>query len=372
MTSWGDLTARGRDVVPRPRPISVEGRRFDLRFDDDAIERDLAAREVGLPLGHRAAWREADLARGWLVSAREAGAPAAAIFVERRPTRALPLHFVARAERVGAAVSLPGLLAALSAAAEAAIRANDVLRLEIATFHRDPAVRAALGDHLAALGFVRSEAMQSYRDTAAVDLGPREDALFAGFHRTARRHIRAVDKNPVALATVEPRHAAAVEALVRETRARTGGHYTHKPWARLIAFGRDNPSLMRWTGLFHETSGELLAFASGHLHGDHATYADAGSTRRDDVKLPMGYGLVWDLMRWAKREGASWFDFGGITEGSHGDGRDPVGGISDFKRYFQGEQLEVGDEWILEPRPLRAKLAGMISTVAARARALRR
>jgi hypothetical protein len=366
------VRALGRHVVPAPRSLAMGDRSHALRFDDPAIEQDLAACGLGLPLSHRAAWRDAGLAEGWLVSARDGEAsPEAALWVELRPTRALPLHRIARSERVGAALTIDGLLAALSAAAEAVTTSGDVLRCEVATFHRDPAIRERIGAHLRGLGFTPAAEMQGYRFTSAVDLRPEEDAVLASLHRTARRHIRAVEKNPVVLAPVEPRHAAAVEALVRETRARTGGHFTQKPWERLIAFGEDHPKLMRWVGLFHAETGELLAFASGHHHGDHATYADAGSTRRDDVKFPMGYGLLWDLIRWAKREGATWFDFGGITDGSHGDGRDPVGGISDFKRYFQGQELEVGDEWIFEPHPRRAQLARAVSSLAARARSLR-
>jgi lipid II:glycine glycyltransferase (peptidoglycan interpeptide bridge formation enzyme) len=106
----------------------------------------------------------------------------------------------------------------------------------------------------------------------------------------------------------------------------------------------------------------LLAFAWSHHHGDHAHYDASGSTRNTDIKAPLAYALIWDLCLWAKQHGATWFDFGGITAGSAASGdADPVGGISDFKRYFSKTVVSVGEEWMLEPRPLRAKLARSIS-----------
>ena len=103
----------------------------------------------------------------------------------------------------------------------------------------------------------------------------------------------------------------------------------------------------------------LLAFAWGCFHGDHAHYSTAASTRATDLRVPMAYSLAWELMQWARAQGAAAFDFGGISVGTHGDD-DPLGGISDFKRYFQGATVRVGEEWILEPSPAAARLSRML------------
>ena len=71
--------------------------------------------------------------------------------------------------------------------------------------------------------------------------------------------------------------------------------------------------------------------------------------------------LFWDLILWAKRGGATWFDLGGVTTGTTGSG-DPVGGISDFKRLFSKHMAEVADDWVLEPRWLPARLAAVVSS----------
>jgi lipid II:glycine glycyltransferase (peptidoglycan interpeptide bridge formation enzyme) len=65
------------------------------------------------------------------------------------------------------------------------------------------------------------------------------------------------------------------------------------------------------------------------------------------------------MIRWAKATGAEWFDMGGVTleEGEE----TALEGISRFKRYFSREVVEVGAEWALEPAPVKARIARMIS-----------
>jgi lipid II:glycine glycyltransferase (peptidoglycan interpeptide bridge formation enzyme) len=75
-------------------------------------------------------------------------------------------------------------------------------------------------------------------------------------------------------------------------------------------------------------------------------------------------------MCWARRSGARWWDFGGITEGHRGSD-DPVGGISDFKRHFSTTVQQVGERWVLEPSPVRSGLARGVSAFATAIRRLR-
>jgi lipid II:glycine glycyltransferase (peptidoglycan interpeptide bridge formation enzyme) len=107
-----------------------------------------------------------------------------------------------------------------------------------------------------------------------------------------------------------------------------------------------------------------VAFALGFGHGDHGEYHLAGSMRAPDLKIPLAYPLLWDLVIWARRMGSTWFDFGGVTPARLGDD-DELGGISDFKRYFSTTCVVVGEEWVLEPRRARAELANVVSAGAA-------
>jgi lipid II:glycine glycyltransferase (peptidoglycan interpeptide bridge formation enzyme) len=97
-------------------------------------------------------------------------------------------------------------------------------------------------------------------------------------------------------------------------------------------------------------------------------YAAAASTRPEDIRIPLAFALTWDLIRWGKRVGATWFDFGGITGVTEGQ-NDPLKGISDFKRNFGNNVVSVGEEWVLEPR-LTSHLARAVSAAAALLRRL--
>jgi lipid II:glycine glycyltransferase (peptidoglycan interpeptide bridge formation enzyme) len=68
---------------------------------------------------------------------------------------------------------------------------------------------------------------------------------------------------------------------------------------------------------------------------------------------------MWDLIVWAKRTGARLFDFGGITRGTHSD-EDPLGGISDFKRYFSRQIVPVREEWVLNHHTRRAAVVAAV------------
>jgi hypothetical protein len=334
----------------------------------DASERcfsQLAAEGFHLPMQHRAPWLQAfGSDPNWFVLARSADRCRYGFAVECFRFRALPGHRLLRVKRLGPASDQQAMVEALRAACALARREPWVLRLNVEVFGADATARERLVRTLVELGFTRARRPWSYHDTVTLDLSKTEEEILASFHPTARRHIRAVAKRPVEVGLVtEQRYADRMEALLRESLDRTAGEYLDGDYSGWIELGRTHPDLVRVVGMF-STEGtdpeRLWAFAIGYHHGNHVEYGVAASTRDTGaVRLPMGYALAWDLTRWAKATGAQWFDFGGITEGSHGED-DPLGGISDFKRYFSKNKITVGDEWVYEPRPVRAALARAI------------
>jgi hypothetical protein len=209
---------------------------------------------------------------------------------------------------------------------------------------------------LARLGFRQSGGARMYTHTVRIELAPGPAALFAGIHVTARRHIRAIAKRPVAIRVVDdPALAPRLDQLLNETFERTAGHPTAECWPELIAYGRRHPELIRLVSLVRtdrEGPESLLAFALGINHGDHVEYATAGSTRPADLRIPLGYALAWDLVEWAHRMGVWWFNFGGITARLRPD--DPRHGIHQFKLMFSDNIVEVRREWFYVAMPLRA------------------
>lgn len=109
------------------------------------------------------------------------------------------------------------------------------------------------------------------------------------------------------------------------------------------------------------TAGCLVAFARALRHGTFAVYDTAGSTRLEDRRIPLTYPAIWALLRWARDTGATWFDFGGVTRGTSDSRNDPLGGISEFKRNFGGEEVVIGEDWHLDVAPLRQRLVRSLS-----------
>lgn len=341
---------------------------FDgLSNEREQFERELLSSGVVLPLSHRIVWArsQANLQQWFLAVRNAAGKGCGGFAIDVNRNRILPAHRTAVVERLDPELLGAAWQVALETLVGCMRHRPRILRLYLELFSRDHASRKSAAATLSALGFRRSAHPRSYSHTVAVKLAPAESEILAALHPTARRHIRSVKNKPVRIEIIaKDVYAHRMTQLVRETFARTDARAPAYDWPRLIAFSRNHSDLSRIIGLFRDADtgpDALLAFAWGRLHGEHADYAVAASTKSDDLNVPLGYALAWDLIRWAKRHGASWFDFGGITAGSHG-GEDVLGGVSDFKRYFSREVIEVGEEWMFELHPRRAKIARALST----------
>ncbi|HYS20649.1 MAG TPA: GNAT family N-acetyltransferase [Gemmatimonadales bacterium] len=338
----------------------------------EACERSLATAGVRLPLPHRAGWK---LARRGLdtrcVALRAPdGSCVGAFGVHAAASRALPGFRLLRVERFGEAVPHALRAAAVEALASVARQETRALLLTVEVFSRDGDTRTRFRELLAQAGFARAATCRNGSTTLALDLWPGEDQLLASFSATARQGIRAVRKFPVQVRQIEdPRLGNRLDVLSRESFARTGGRYEALwDWAGVIDLSRSAANDSRLVGLFRtdrEGPDALLGFSWGWWNGQSVSYYAGASSRPGDLRrLKIAYPLVWDLIKWAKQTGATWFDFGGVTAGSAGSG-DPLGGISDFKRFFSEQVADVAEDWVLELRPLPARLAALVGTGAA-------
>jgi hypothetical protein len=335
----------------------------------ERFERGLRDAGRGLPLPHRNSWVSAQQRPSdhWLLYVQDAaGQPCGAVGVQMSVSRALPGHRLLRVERFGPGIPPAACAATLQVLLSLARRDQRVLRLYVESLAYEPNARVALESMLETAGFVRIPSPRCYERTLVLPLDVDEESILASFHRTARQNIRNSGKYPVRVApVVDPGHFARVNEIAAETFARTGGRYVPVyDWAAIAAVGVGEPEASRLVGLYRtdeEGPASLLAFAWACGHGDHAHYSAAGSTRPTDGRIPLLYPLIWDLIIWAKGSGARFFDFGGVTAGTLGS-EDPLGGISDFKRYFTKTLVQVGAEWAYEPRPRRVQAARMVKS----------
>ena len=334
--------------------------------DRQRFEDELGRKGIALPFAARTATASlSEYAGGQLIGLVDAEGECAGAFVLHvRPAPIVPRHYLYRVEHFG--IGLPPHFDDVAVAALSQwVRAQrNVLRLSVDLFSFDTSRRERVAALLAQHGFHRAEHINGYVDTVVSDLTPSEDQIFAALHHSARRKVRQAERADVIVAPVDDvRFADRMNTLLQETMTRTGGPFHARNWSQRIEMSRAHPHVSRIIGLFRADTTEpdsLLAFAWGCHCGDFAFYSEAASTRdTGTLKLPLAYVLMWDLILWAKRAGATRFDLGGITQGAHGSD-DPLGGISDFKRYFSQHVATVRDEWLLDSHSWRASLAASL------------
>jgi len=240
-------------------------------------------------------------------------------------------------------------------------------------FERDHEARARMGQLLSGRGYSK-RLPRSYTHTLALDLSPGSDALFSQLDAKVRRNVRAPAKRGLEIrAVTDVGLAHRLDALMTDTLGRAHAHPIHLPWDMIVRLSAQYPNRSRISGLFDPAvpgPEGLISFAWGAWHGSYATYEAGASVRRPDLgRTPLAYALVWDLIAWASGTHANWFDFGGVSVEPIRTPDDPFGGISEFKRYFCENTVDIGEAWVLEPRPVRASIARAVSAVARQLRA---
>jgi lipid II:glycine glycyltransferase (peptidoglycan interpeptide bridge formation enzyme) len=260
-----------------------------------------------------------------------------------------------RVPRFGRGLSETDLALAVDALRSIAGEAR-VVRVHVEVYSDDPQEHAAVERALSAAGFSRPEEPRSYSHTLWMDLAPSEEKLLASVHRSARRNVRLPARRGFVIEPLPPSTSVQnLSALYAEAFESTGSEVPHVDWQGWLDLSAHRPDLLHMVGLRHEDEREWIGFAVGVSHGDVVEYHHAASTRRRETNVPLLYAPLWELIRWAKGSGARWFDFGGVTV-QNPDSDDPLGGISDFKRFFCRELVEVGGEWVLDPPSVAGRL----------------
>ena len=356
-----------------PREIPCRGGHTAELYEDAAkgrraCEDELLERGVSLPLSHRTAWTSADpTADSWFLAVRDGdGRCVCGFALQVTRSRVLAGHLLLRVEKFGAALTGESRTAALEALVKLSHSHKRVLRVYLEVFSRDARIREQVESDANGLGFRRPAARRMYADTVIVDLARDDAAMLARLGQKTRKNIRDVAAGPLEVRVItDVGYVDRMNALMRETMARTGGRPEDQDWAAILRFANSYPSLGRVVGTVRTdiaTPDALVAFSWGRSHGDHVEICNTASTRIPGSKVALTYALVWNLMCWGGSIGATWLDLGGVTAGVSGSA-DPLGGISDFKRAFSKTVVRVGDEWVYEPRRFRALIASLAGRV---------
>jgi hypothetical protein len=297
-----------------------------------------------------------------------------AVSIHVRPIKGVPGHYTLHAERFGASIVRTALVPAARTLARVLRDDRRALRMDVDVFSRDEETRLASARALAAAGFQHAES-NSYVQTLTVDLVPNAEQILASFTGSARRNIRQIAKHSFERRVIsDPAYIPRIEQITRETLDRTGGTFVPQDWIGRIEHSNAHPELSRIVGMFRtdrEGPESLVSFVWGAMHGDHGQYRDGASTRVES-NVSLSHALIWDIISWAKAQGALWFDLGGVTDGHQGQSDDPLTGISHFKRLFTSRVERVGDGFALQATTLRARAARALVHARALVRSRRR
>ena len=343
-----------------------------LGGERDRAEEELSSAGVPLAISDRAVWatRFYRSEPKFLIARDANGQACGGVAVEESSTRALPGHVILKVKRFGNGLPPDVCRVLLQAISSLAKKLPRVLRVQVSVFSRDG--REEIEAVLKELGFAQIQPPSSYQHTLVIDLKPTEDEIFAALDKGARYEIRRTTKKGLrALVIDDAVYADRLRELQEEALHRTDGESHAENWQGILEMSREHPELSTVFGMFlgdDSSPREMAAFSWVLNNGDHGEYRAAGSTRKIEAPVPLGYFPVWEMIRWAKATGSEWFDMGGVT--LEGADQSALEGISRFKRTFSRNVAEVGSDWGMEPSPAKAKIASVVSNNALKLRRL--
>ncbi len=373
---FGRLLARMRN---RRAPLDVRTRigdhdiRFTTALDADAerFERELLeqpivpcnehvgeggvltseAGRVEPQLHQRIAWLRRSSAEVRLLQVRASnGRPSMQVAIDVERPRWAPWLGNAIARRLGHAVSGAEELNALRLLRTLCVASGDLVTLRLQARRLGVHALCDFEERAHRAGFVLADP-EAVTRTLLLDLRASPDELLARLPRKTRHKVRALAASPFEIrAVTDAGHLEALKVAALASIHRSGGTTSHAPWGSLLAVAHEDPTRARILALFPRGGGDMpLAFVAGVRHGALAEYVSAGSI--DDAALrshPFNYFLLWELADWARANGATDLDLGGVTEGGP---EDKFAGISSFKRHFTNTEAEIGREMISTLRP---------------------
>jgi lipid II:glycine glycyltransferase (peptidoglycan interpeptide bridge formation enzyme) len=219
----------------------------------------------------------------------------------------------------------------------------------------EPEVReqqAAVKAQLLALGFRKGRYDLQFKSTMLVNLTPAEDVLLGRMKDKTRYNIRLAGRKGVTV--VEENSLAAREAFFRlfqVTAARDG--FVLRPWTYYQAMWQQMYDAGRAHLFFAMHEGQRLAGILIYTFGTKYWYM-VGASGNEKRNLMPTYLLQWEVMRWAKRNGLTYYDMVAIPNPDRLNEQDPMYGLYRFKVGFGGEPAEFLGCLDLPTRPLLA------------------
>ena len=174
-----------------------------------------------------------------------------------------------------------------------------------------------------------------------LDITPSEEELLANMSSKTRYNIRLAMRRGVKIHVLENKEDLPVfYKLLKETAERDrflirGYDYFSTIWDKMVCRG-----LARF--FMAEYEGKMIAGTLALKLGSKVWYSYGASSNQYRNVMP-NYLLQWSMIKWAREEGCTLYDFRGVSGDLSED--NPLYGLYRFKKGFGGQFVEFVGEW---------------------------
>ena len=238
----------------------------------------------------------------------------------------------------------PEILAALLAGARRIGKEQGAIFLKI-----DPDIETGHQDFCDTLrdnGFHRNETGLDFEGVQPafvfrLDIRASEEELLAAMHHKTRYNIRLAERKGVIIREAHGREELPVfYEILEETAKRDrflirGYEYFERIWDQTVPTGLGRIFMA-------EYEGKVISSALAFFLGEKAWYSYGASSNQQRNLMP-NYLIQWEMIRYAKANGAELYDFRGVSGDLNED--NPLYGLYRFKKGFNGEFTEFIGDW---------------------------
>ncbi|HZY65378.1 MAG TPA: peptidoglycan bridge formation glycyltransferase FemA/FemB family protein [Rubrobacteraceae bacterium] len=208
--------------------------------------------------------------------------------------------------------------------------------------------------HLRALGFQKFRWNVNHKATLVIDLTWPEEDLLANMKKSTRYGVRRAAKEGVEV--VEDNSRAALDQFWRmhgEMVERKD--FWSRPYSYYEALWRALEKADRAHLFFAEHEGDRPAAAMVFTFGHKCIYMLGVSTREKSKITPANL-LQWEIMKWARENGITYYDMWGVPTLDKLDENHPLYGVYKFKAGFGSELVDFVGTLDLPVKSAQAKL----------------
>lgn len=233
---------------------------------------------------------------------------------------------------------------------------KDIASENKSTFYRleiDDSSTEAISYQLKANSFIKSFEEMQPEHTLILDISKPEEEILAQMKQKGRYNIKVAEKNGVVVerdSGIENFYELYNTMAKRQKITFRSKQYYEKLFDILSSKGYVE---VLTAYIVENKKKTAIASAVISFYGARATYLFGGSSDRfRNMMAP--YLVQWSAIREARNRGCSEYDFFGIAPPDSPD--HPWAGVTDFKKKFGGEEVELAGSWDLVLRPLEYKI----------------